>query len=420
MNQIKLLLMSALAVCTISASAQWSQVEWAEDHGLTMPDFVNDEVGYAYMHQLFGFYSGLGKTEDGGQTWTDVPLPLPGSEFQAVDFYAEGEGVIVIRDWGSTDAITQIYHTLDDGETWENISPTTTETGFGIAAIQFFDAATGCFVTENSYYATSDGGDNWTETVLPISAISLSFSDVDHGIIGTWDASFNYFGGMLCTEDGGLTWNELLLDINNTVMGEVHQFNETTAYAAPVKWGAYDQHEFYKTTDNGLNWTSVPLPETDDDAYLSGFDFWDENYGVVTLKAPEEFYIYETIDGGESWELQNELGTFYIEDITLTENSGYIVGGKGLIYRLDAPLAVSNPEDVAVTLYPNPARSGQNIQWESPVDFTEIRIIDITGKTVFQENLITQKSIIPNLNRGVYFVSLQNDKTSKTVKIMVD
>jgi hypothetical protein len=87
---------------------------------------------------------------------------------------------------------------------------------------------------------------------------------------------------------------------------------------------------------------------------------------------------------------------------------------------LDAPLGVVDFEDIAVSLYPNPAAPGQLIQWATLVDFTQIRITDIAGKTVFQEDLTGQNSIMPNLSGGVYFVSLQNASVAKTSKIVVE
>jgi len=57
---------------------------------------------------------------------------------------------------------------------------------------------------------------------------------------------------------------------------------------------------------------------------------------------------------------------------------------------------------------------------DAMVDFTQIRIVDISGKTVFQDIMTCQNAVIPNFNSGIYFVTFQNDLVSKTMKILVD
>lgn len=420
MNKLKHLFLFATTMTTLAASAQWTEVEWAETDDIYIMDFLNDEVGYSYVHGLQSFFSTLKKTEDSGLTWTEISLPGQTVDFQAMDFYGEGEGVIVIRDWESSETITKVFQTENDGETWEDISPDVTPAGFGNAAVQFLDANTGFFVTAENFYATQNGGETWTETLLSAAALSVHFSDVNHGIIGTWDTSFLYQGGMLCTTNGGQDWNELMLEDAQTVIGDVHQFNETTAYAAPSKWGASGQQQFYKTTNNGQDWTTVPVPETEDNAGLSGFDFLTEDYGVITLSSNDNFYIYETTNGGDSWELQNQWGQFYIGAIKLTENSGYLAGSPGKLYRLNAPLAINELNRETINLFPNPAQSGQTIQWQSEVEFSSIRIVDITGKSVFQQRLSAQQAILPSLNKGIYFATLENAKSFSVVKVVVD
>ncbi|MFT6998418.1 MAG: photosystem II stability/assembly factor-like uncharacterized protein [Cryomorphaceae bacterium] len=420
MNPIKTLFIAALTIFTLSTSAQWTVVEWLQTDGLDNIDFVDDVTGYAQMQMLQGFTSSFEKTEDGGQTWTELNIPVSPYDIQDMDFHLSGGGVLVTRSSTSEGIFTKVYRTMDDGANWEEISPDETATGFGMAQIQMLDANTVFFVTDNYFYRTTNGGDDWTAILLPAAGISVNFFDGNHGVIGTWDATFNYFGGMLATSDGGTTWNETVLDLNYSVIGVVGQLNETTSFAAPVKWGGNGQVQFYKTIDNGLNWTTVSVPETDDNATLTGFDFRDEEYGVITLSSNTQFYIYKTIDGGDVWELQNQMDQLYISDMDLTPNSGYIAAQGGFIFRLDAPLGVEERDGIDLKIYPNPAASGQLIQWNARVDFTQIRIMEITGKTVFQEKLTVQNSMLPNLSRGVYLVSLQNEGIVKTMKIMVE
>lgn len=420
MPQIKTLFVAMLSTFTLSATAQWTEVEWPQTDGLWNIDFVDDLTGYAQMSLLQGFTSSFEKTVDGGQTWTEWNTPVSAIEIQDMDFLVTGEGALVTRTFSIDGTLTRVYRTLDDGDNWEDISPDDVAIGFGLAQIQMLNANTIFFVTDNYFYRTTNGGDDWSAVLLPHAGVSVNFSDADRGLVGTWDGTFLYSGGILATIDGGETWNELVLDVNNTAIGVVHQFNETTAYAAPVKWGGSGQSQFYKTIDNGTNWTTVMVPETEDNATLSGFDFRDENYGVVTLNSNEQCYIYKTTDGGENWDLQNEVDQLYIADLDLTPSSGYIVDDNGVILRLNAPLGVSEYHEITLRVFPNPVVSGQIIEWDATADFTKVRIVDVRGKTVFQENLILQNATIPTLHTGVYCLTLQNEMISKTVKILVD
>lgn len=419
MKPTKTTLIAVLSLFSFSSAAQWAEVDWPAADGLSNIDFVDDVTGYAQMALLQGFTSSFEKTEDGGQTWTELNVPVTPSDIQDMDFLSSGVGVIVTRSYINEEILTQVYRTTDDGANWEDISPEDAATGFGMSEIQMLDINTVFFVIDNYFYRTINGGNDWTAELLPAASISVNFSDADHGVVGTWDATFNYFGGMMATTDGGQTWNETALEINNSVIGVVQQLTQNTAVAAPVKWGANGLFHFYKTIDNGLNWTTISVPETDDSATLTEFDFRNENYGVITLRSNTLSHFYKTTDGGETWDLQNQMDPLYISDMHLTPTSGYMAVEGGIILRLNETLGLEELNDVDLSLYPNPANSGQIIQWDSLEDFTQIHIVDCSGKTVFQGNLVVQNSKLPQLSSGVYFVSLQNDLTSKTIKMIV-
>lgn len=422
MKMIKNIFISLVALSTIQAQGQWNEVEWAQTYGISNLDFIDDNVGYAYMHELQGFTSVFQKTTDGGQNWTEITLPAPfGTEFQDLDFYGDGQGVILSRSWDNGETNTQVFQTNDDGENWEDISPSDVEVGYGLGQINFLNENLGFFVTGESFYTTSDGGENWSTTALPKAAVSVSFIDEMNGTIGTWDGTFMYTGGMLSTTDGGETWIETTLEEYQSVVGRVIQIDETTAYAAPAQWGASGQTQFYKTTDNGLNWVPIAIPTTTNDATLSDIDFLNEQKGVAAVSVNNEFAIYYTSDGGENWELQNEISEFYLTGLDLTQNSGYFTGQSGEIYRLSNPLSISDKNILTVDVFPNPAASGQILRWETTEQFLSASIVDITGKVVHKTVLNQTQSLqVPNLNRGIYFLSLTNETSQHITKIVID
>ncbi|MGB0424994.1 MAG: WD40/YVTN/BNR-like repeat-containing protein, partial [Flavobacteriales bacterium] len=158
MNQISTIMLSLLSIASLSASAQWTEVEWEQLDGISNIDFADDETGYAQMHLLQGFTSSFEQTEDGGQTWTEMNIPVNSTDIQDMNFYAPGIGAFVARVYVDGEILTQVYSTNDDGANWENISPDEVATGYGMSEIQMLDPNTIFFVIDDYFYRTINGG----------------------------------------------------------------------------------------------------------------------------------------------------------------------------------------------------------------------------------------------------------------------
>ena len=236
---MKATLLAILALVSTAGLGQWTAHNSAPDHSIDQFSFVDDNIGYAYMYESFGFSSGLKKTADGGNTWTDINLPVSFIEFLDVHFYADGEGIIVIRDLSNTTTPTMIFQTIDDGQNWQNISPVSTVAGIGISKGQFINQSIGFLGVDQVLYTTTDGGLNWDSLPLNASLTSLNFIDANTGVIGLFDGTFAYTGAMYCTTDGGITWNGVDLTEWQTTIGWVKQIDNTIAYAAPVGLGCF-------------------------------------------------------------------------------------------------------------------------------------------------------------------------------------
>lgn len=83
---------------------------------------------------------------------------------------------------------------------------------------------------------------------------------------------------------------------------------------------------------------------------------------------------------------------------------------------LDA-LSVNTNTINQVKLYPNPAQDFIKI---SNIDIADIAITDISGKTVIMMKNITDSSDIKvsNLNSGIYFITVKNEKINQTIKFV--
>ena len=85
-------------------------------------------------------------------------------------------------------------------------------------------------------------------------------------------------------------------------------------------------------------------------------------------------------------------------------------------------LAVNNFKNEAFSIYPNPTEDIIYVQKKENINLSKILIFDINGKLVQLIEQINSDSLIVNVNalkKGIYFISLKNDKNQYTVKKLI-
>jgi photosystem II stability/assembly factor-like uncharacterized protein len=406
----------------LAGHSQWNSLSINPTTRISSFQFLDDNLGYAMQTIDQTGALSLAKTADGGMTWTPIPLPVLGYEFQAFHFSASGVGVVVIRNLQNVVTPTKIYQTINDGAAWQDISPDTTATGIGNAVCQFLDANTGYFAAGENFYSTTDGGANWITQNLGRYTTAINFFDANHGTLGLFDGTFNYFGGMMTTTDGGATWVTTDLLLTGSVIGEVGQLSQTVSYAAPVKFGAYNQLKFFKTTNNGISWDTILVPGSLPDASLSDIHFKDVSNGMVAINGFSGVtYFYKTADGGVTWTFQDSLTVLGITDLQLTPNTGYLAGGEtGNIYKLGSSLAVPEAAVAGLEIYPNPVAHGQEIHWDATLQFDQLTILDLSGRRVYESPVAQNAAALPLLPAGMYLLRLAGESGLKTARLIVN
>ena len=95
-------------------------------------------------------------------------------------------------------------------------------------------------------------------------------------------------------------------------------------------------------------------------------------------------------------------------------------GIPDLQLALDIGLSLQEEEIFESKIYPNPANDILNIQIPSPNDQTTLRIYDILGKTILEQNLSTSSSQldVSSMASGVYILSLQSGTVLQTFKLI--
>lgn len=402
--------------------SQWSELTSIPQRSIKVLSFVDDNLGYAMMTSEINNITTLEKTIDGGQSWVSIVLPVEDVDFQDIHFYEEGKGVLLFRNTADDMVPTRLFQTIDDGANWKDISPSTTAVGVGAGKCKFLNESIGFFATDKTLYSTNDGGNQWSTIEIDNYILAIDFLDEDHGIIGTWDGTFGYKGGMLTTTDGGENWIETTLDENYTSIGKVQWLSPSLSFAAPIHgWSSILASHFYKSTDGGNNWSVVGIPTPFENATLRQVHFIDEMNGVICVGNTVTINIYHTANGGETWNKAGSFVSSYDTELQIIDSVGYIGGPQGLLYK---SVSLSSTNDVGskqdIKLFPNPILAGETIQWYSLESFSKVFITNSIGETIVYQDLKQNKILMPQTSSGIYFIHLSNDKNQVVKKVYIE
>jgi hypothetical protein len=205
-----------------------------------------------------------------------------------------------------------LFWTAEDGGTWDEITPPLEE-GEAIKAVWFADASLGrVLLADGIDYrlaVTEDGGASWqlllldlpglADTEPPPAASFMGWRSADHGWLVLKVATGSSFsvGKLYVTVDGGITWQP-----RTVPLGEAVAFSsENAGWVA----GGPAGDELYRTLDGGRTW-ELRQPAGGGLQYLLP-EFEDEQRGLLPVVAGGEdagradFYL--TGDGGTTWSL---------------------------------------------------------------------------------------------------------------------
>jgi photosystem II stability/assembly factor-like uncharacterized protein len=241
-----------------------------------------DGRGYA-----FGYDGDWLRTADDGESWIREPSPIssfaPQMEFWDDDMLGLAGGV------GSG---TILSKTTDGGTTW---SPRTVSSTFSgsPAGIEFVDHDVIWVAFQGTapirVFRSTDAGETWEPRAggIPTNAgiiDCISFVDADHGFIGgDWLTAQSK---LLRTTDGGLNWSPVSIPDFISPVWDTHWTSIDHGFIA-TRFGVFE------TTDGGANWTT-PLAA---DAYKM---FWaDAMHGCVMALVSSSLQL--TRDGGQTW-----------------------------------------------------------------------------------------------------------------------
>lgn len=211
--------------------------------------------------------------------------------------------IFFVNDTGFTISPTNIYRSVDSGNTWTKL----TETAPNFVNMGMGNATNAAFVVApNFVLSTHDAGANFDTTILADRFITDVFFV---------SPTIAYLAGknIWKTADGGVTWTKLYtFTTDSTGYKSLYFLNEQTGWVVRMDG-------LYATFNGGVNWNKVPT---------IGFDF--RTAGTVFFRTATSGFIFDEVNfgktnsGGASWTNTFTGSPTYHDIHFVTDNTGYI------------------------------------------------------------------------------------------------
>jgi photosystem II stability/assembly factor-like uncharacterized protein len=290
---------------TTDSGFNWQLIDAGLNQHYWSLDFLNEQLG---MVACDG--GKILKTTDGGNAWTQLQAG-DNRALYTIDIIdplhiaAAGEG-------------GKMVYSEDGGLTWTEHN----NLGFypEINSISFVDADTGYVVGGDfGLRKTTNRGNSW---------FVQGFNDIGEYQIDLHQEGFGYAAGTNLRLDRTLNgfdnWQRLIMNDNFV---DVSFVSVTTGYIIGT---TYTGWPFFKTTDGGENWFTVPNYPDSIMGNLSTVLFLDSLHGFLGGDA----LIYTT-DGGESWHKANGIANSIKKLFFVNNQTGWAVVGTKIYKTTD-------------------------------------------------------------------------------------
>ncbi len=384
---------------TTNAGSTWTAVTpFPNDTVACMTDpaismwWVNQTHGWKINWFGTGFGDAHGavvqKTTDGGATWQKKVLSSAAGDmgFQ-IQFVDENIGWATI--YNPIDSTFTTMKSTDGGNSWNT-------SGIGTGGIFYFvDANNGWAIGNPVIYKTTNGGESWTpqDTVRSTGQLlAIQFTDLNHGwVVGESNK-------ILKTTDGGVNWTT----ITNTGISQA--FNSKGLFFLNADTGWIGSKMVFmpisgdiginlSTTNGGSTWTTSSFTGTENSDNAWSIFFVDANTGWFTS------------DGGEIGHTTNGSSTG-VRDAA--ENQ--------------TPIDFSLQQN-----YPNPFNPTTVIGYQvAKAGIVRLNVYDVLGREVATlvndvkpAGSYTATFNAANVPSGVYFYRLQSASFTDTKRLVV-
>lgn len=296
----------------------------SESIGCQVGYFVTDSEGIAAI---------IGKTTDGGTTWSAIATPFTVATDDIVAGDCDGDTVIVVN--GTT---SEYAYSWDAGTTW----PVVTTPIQVMNDVFMLGATKAWFCGHNGYiYYSNDRGATVTLQDAGVATAQslnmIAFADANRGYAVGDSNAFVY------TRDGGDTW------VAGTGPAAAVFPNDLYAVAvvpnSDILVVTDESGNKYRSEDYGQNWTTIFTANINTAGGIPGVAMCDCNVIAFVSNNQDPYfyasptgYMYQSIDGGVTWtgiELPPNNG---LRAITCCDvNKYWLVGDAGFVAKAAGP-----------------------------------------------------------------------------------
>lgn len=307
------------------------------------PNVVYVGTGSAAIRSNVILGRGVYKSTDAGKTWTQIGLRNAG-QIGAIRIHPQDPNVAYVAALGQPfgpNSERGVFRTKDGGKTWEKVlfindktgavslamnpaNPQEIYAGSWQAVRRPWTIVSGGPAAECGIYKSTDGGNTWTHLTkgLPgglVGKIGIDLCYSNPSIVYALIEASNGEGGLYRSDDAGATWA-----VVNKMPGLLSRpFYYTYVNVDPknpeVVW--VNNLAFYKSTDGGKNFRTLPTPHGDNQGMWINPDhpdvFIQSNDGGANV----------TLNGGQSWSTIYNQPTAEIYQISIDTQFPYFLYG---------------------------------------------------------------------------------------------
>ncbi len=316
LNIVYAVVYNNIFLSTTNSGSTWNSASGLFTNSyLNKVEFLSSTTGYATT-----VYENVYKTTNSGASWSEFGQATTGDWINGLEVTNDGSVFIA----GKGGRVEQY-----SGGTWTKLASNfNSGTNYALVGIKFLDSNNGIVFNEKNILMSTNGGSNWSETI----------------VINTEPVTFN---------------NGFFRNIN-------------TGWLVGAYWtnGARPVPVVYKTTNAGTSWTNYE-EYTHPYKFLNSIDFFNDNYGCAvgssgvflittnggntyssgTITGSQHLYsvkcisssiyfavgdngmIAKTTNGGADWSTNSLGATAFLDVFFINSNTGWIAGGSGKIYK---------------------------------------------------------------------------------------
>ena len=216
--------------------------------------------------------------------------------------------------------------------------------------------------------------------------------------------------------DSGMTWTAANNGLPSASIVSI-AISGTKVFAGTIG------HSVYYSTNNGSSWTSISisggLGNYVYSLLISGSDIYaGTGNGVFTsnINGP---VIWNALNSGLKLPALCAVNSLAADTINLYAGIGDVSVWKRLISEIVS--TNEKPNQIKITIYPNPAKDIVNISLDKNIKQGEVDIFNMMGEKVYTEAFNgKQKTVNCKLSAGIYFVQLRSETQQRTQKIIIE